>query len=303
MKLNKFELEKILQCISCGGNIKNLKCEKCGKRISKKDETYLYENFFTKEMVVEVKSYSEQTKQNKTNIINKVEKRMERSTTKGFIDFFKYLKKNKLINKKMKILELGGGYGWLSEYVSREVPFCVITDIVKDCLDYNNSCFKFVLPSQDIDKVFKPKSFDIIWVNSSLHHNKDLNSIYSAVSKVLKDNGLFIVTGELIFGFFEQGEKNLKEVNEMGLGDQPYKLRDYLKPSKKYFSKELLLPFSLSYLLNNPDFIETPHKRYLCHILKILKINKLSRTKFLKIIYPLIVRLIGAPIDIIFKKK
>ena len=109
----------------------------------------------------------------------------------------------------MRGLDLGGGTGWLSTFLS---TFDRIESI--DCVDSDQNNLAEMLPSivrllgGDASKIrailglFEPlqvrnQTYDLVVASSSIHHAPNLFSVMREVARVLKPEGTFLILNEL----------------------------------------------------------------------------------------------------------
>jgi SAM-dependent methyltransferase len=119
------------------------------------------------------------------------------------IDWQKYI-----INDNSVVLDIGGGTGWLSAYLSN------IENLSKlYVLDSSEFFLEHMLPEVvelmhgNIDKIvpvegfftpilFEDKSIDLVVASSSLHHGENLEFLLNEISRVLKNDGILIILNE-----------------------------------------------------------------------------------------------------------
>lgn len=116
-------------------------------------------------------------------------------------------------NYPLKVLDIGSGAGFVADRVCpilKKEDVFVFADISKKMLDYCQSIFrnrfKCELEFKNIDSGpldFPDNYFDIVTMNSVLHHIPDTKKILQEVSRVLKNGGLLIIAHEVNKAFFK----------------------------------------------------------------------------------------------------
>ncbi len=93
-----------------------------------------------------------------------------------------------------KILDLGCGYGWYTDYLSSVGGTAIGVDGSRKMIDickslYPNLCFDVV----DIEKPlpFENNSFDIVFCNQVLMDIRDIDTVLKEVYRILKSGGIF----------------------------------------------------------------------------------------------------------------
>ena len=122
-------------------------------------------------------------------------------------------KKYFIADKPLRILDLGSGSGFVAEHVCRNLKkedTFVFSDVSEKMLDYCKNKFKDKfncklefkrLGGELLD--FPTNSFDIVSMNSVLHHIPDTEKILEEVNRVLKFGGSLIIAHEVNKAFFE----------------------------------------------------------------------------------------------------
>ncbi len=118
-----------------------------------------------------------------------------------------------LTNKTLQVLDLGSGSGFVADHVcqnlKKEDTF-VFADVSEKMLEYCKKRFKnkFVcklefkqINSKLLD--FPDGYFDIVTMNSVLHHIPDTENILKEINRVLKINGHLIIAHEVNRDFFK----------------------------------------------------------------------------------------------------
>jgi ubiquinone/menaquinone biosynthesis C-methylase UbiE len=126
----------------------------------------------------------------------------------NYLDAIKLVDWNKYLEKDATILDLGGGIGWLSAFLSR---FENVSKIY--LLDSSRHFLQNMVPSivsimsGKIDKIvtiealfsplfFEEKSLDMVVICSTLHHADNIASLLLEIKRVLKDDGVLLILNE-----------------------------------------------------------------------------------------------------------
>jgi 2-polyprenyl-3-methyl-5-hydroxy-6-metoxy-1,4-benzoquinol methylase len=153
-------------------------------------------------------------------IYEKIYSQLERknNSVKGYSDYNKYAKQIKktlnpiqfLIEKdntyfptynfvkdksKLKILEIGCGYGYLT-YALRKLGHEVIgIDISKTAIEFAKNNFGGKFYERNIENLnFKENSFDLIIATELIEHLSDINLFITKSIKLLKNNGFLLIS-------------------------------------------------------------------------------------------------------------
>jgi ubiquinone/menaquinone biosynthesis C-methylase UbiE len=116
-------------------------------------------------------------------------------------------------NRSLRVLDIGCGSGFVADHVcnnlKKEDTF-VFTDISKEMLDYCENHFrdkfKCRLEFKTINSEtlgFPDDCFDIVTLNSVLHHIPDTKKILQEINRVLKTEGILIIAHEVNSAFFK----------------------------------------------------------------------------------------------------
>ena len=131
--------------------------------------------------------------------------------------YFHLLKIVGLNTDNISLLDVGCGLGYGSHLIKKYFNFkkvCAV-DINQDSINYAKNLFKNVeYDCQNANKLnFEDNSFDIVYNIESNHCYRDDKNFYKEVKRVLKPNGLYLMTDpfiamkdDLIF------EKNIRDV-------------------------------------------------------------------------------------------
>lgn len=107
-----------------------------------------------------------------------------------YLPVFDYLKKN--IGKKLKILEVGCGYGYTT-YAIKQMGFDVLgIDISKNAISFARKQFGDNFKAIDIDSV--KESFDFILATEVIEHVSNPQVFLSQLKKRLKREGTILIT-------------------------------------------------------------------------------------------------------------
>lgn len=126
----------------------------------------------------------------------------------NYLDAVKVIDWNTMIPEDAKVLDLAGGTGWLTAYLSAQpkVKEITIIDASKMYLEVNLPVSVKHLQGKiekikTIEGFFSPllvsdNSFDMIVVSSSLHHADNLESVVKELHRVLKPDGRCFILNE-----------------------------------------------------------------------------------------------------------
>ena len=180
----------------------------------------------------------------KTMGTNKKILKMMIDVGKNFTNFLEWIK----FNGNEKVLDLGAGNCWSTNYVSKKLSkgYCVALDIsdikyselesADVYIKHNKIFFERVL--SNMDKLpFKSDIFDIVFVNNAVHHASSLQNTCYEISRVLKRGGRLILTNEPVISSIKRINKKtyeiLNEDREKGFNENIYTLKDYIKSLKR----------------------------------------------------------------------
>ncbi len=129
------------------------------------------------------------------------------------IQFEKYSRALKDINLSGKILDLGSGTGLLSKFLNRKL---ISIDISKKMLKKSNS--KNV--QGDIAELpFKDDSFDVVISFSALMNSSNPKKTINEVNRILKSDGVFVVTYLKSFNFTKDLKQKFKIKESIDCGE------------------------------------------------------------------------------------
>lgn len=126
----------------------------------------------------------------------------------NYLDAVENIRWSKYIKEDSKVLDLAGGTGWLSAYLSKnsDVKSITLVDLSKQYLSVNLPVSVELL-NGDLSKIhtiegfFTPllledEQFDLIVVSSSLHHAENLEEVLIDLHRVLKTDGYCLILNE-----------------------------------------------------------------------------------------------------------
>jgi len=103
---------------------------------------------------------------------------------------YKYLK-NK---QKLKVLEIGCGYGYLTYSINKMGHETLGIDISKKAIDFAKSNFGVYYKTTSIEKFKTNQKYDLIIATELIEHLENPTKFIKNVSKKLKNNGKIIIT-------------------------------------------------------------------------------------------------------------
>tara|TARA_Y100001968_G_scaffold43263_1_gene33263 strand:+ start:2261 stop:3016 length:756 start_codon:yes stop_codon:yes gene_type:complete len=133
----------------------------------------------------------------------------------NFIDSFHYLldKVDYLIkdskDEEFNVIDSGCGIGWAGDlFISRFAtsslylldtsPEYTYGDIKETCFRSFKNTIKEYKQGFFSDMPFKDKSIDILIYNASIHHETNMNSAIKEAYRILKSNGILLITNEYL---------------------------------------------------------------------------------------------------------
>ena len=194
------------------------------------------------------------------------------------------------IKKEDKILDIGVGGGWTSEWLARWGHDVNAIDLVEEYVDIaRERANEFGLPNlkavqADAEGLpFEDESFDVVLVYDALHHCPDYKKAISEIYRVLKGGGWFAASEpsaahirdcseyQKETGIFEGGFNHLKlknELRKLGFGKVHVRLNPIFY--KSYVPHRVLKKIGLGFTGLAQDFI----MRFLSPLVFILRMNR-----------------------------
>lgn len=129
----------------------------------------------------------------------------------NYIDAIKIFDWNKYLSKNANVLDLGGGSGWLSAFLSKyeNVEKISLIDSSKYFLEkMAPGIFKIMNGIESkierIEGLFAPllvpdETYDVVVICSSLHHAENMEALLIELHRVIKKSGWLIVLNETPF--------------------------------------------------------------------------------------------------------
>ncbi|MBI2252086.1 MAG: class I SAM-dependent methyltransferase [Armatimonadetes bacterium] len=319
-KLNLFILKENSFEIKEG----NITCNNCNKKYAISDgiielilpdsEITKEKNFYLNEMNHNLKNDPYFTENNDAFILSLPKPTSKLTNRRFVIDYFikqgqnfSFILKQLKINKDYVILDIGAGKCWTStEFASLGCKVFAI-DIIKEKylglktaeIYINNKDIFFERICANMANLpFKEKTFDIVFFNSSFHHNHNINKTISEAVRVLKDDGKIILCNEPVKGIFRP-HKQHRDLKKHGLNENTYFIWEYKKIFSKYKIKfKTFFPDSLDIKLKN----WAENKNILYKILGNLYLYVFSKFADLKIMKTLLHTLFGMGLNLIGEK-
>ena len=122
--------------------------------------------------------------------------------------------------RRMKILDLGAGNGWLSYRLARVGHFPVAVDLLDDDRDGLGAAQHYLTQLRqefprfqaEMDTLpFESGQFDVAIFNASFHYSADYETTLREVMRCLRDAGLAIIADTPFYWRDESGKQMLKE--------------------------------------------------------------------------------------------
>lgn len=303
----KSEILKLLKCPRCGTYFKDkLNCSKCKYTLKVDGKIWIFDEFLTEEMKREDEVNRKITD---PTMIKKGYALDDMTIIEGERNVFviektiETLKSRGLLKSRMITLELGGARGWLTYILSKYVKKAYYIDI-SHCFMEHSRNISFLIPMQDLNKVFRKESFDLVWVNASLHHCDNLDIVFKNVLDILKKEGSFIITNDLIVGLCEFHKKDIDSAKKEGAQDKIYHMYDYVRSARRSgFDVSIEVPPDIPYYyLEHVDEIKTPLKRFLFKVCKKIGILQLTNARLFRNLYIPFANLLGSQVTFICRK-
>jgi ubiquinone/menaquinone biosynthesis C-methylase UbiE len=194
------------------------------------------------------------------------------------------------IRKEDKVLDIGVGGGWTSEWLARWGHDVTATDLVEEYIGIaRERANELDLPNLKTvqadaeDLPFEDESFDVVLVYDALHHCPDYKKAISEIYRVLKGGGWFAASEpsaahirdcseyQKETGIFEGGFNHFglkKELKKLGFGRVHVRLNPIFY--KSYVPHRVLKKVGLSFTGLAQDFI----MRFLSPLVFILRMNR-----------------------------
>lgn len=132
----------------------------------------------------------------------------------NYLDAVKMVNWDDYIPDKCDLLDLAGGTGWLSAYLSRHenVSKIYLVDSSKyylqkmlpGIIELMNGNNDKIIPIEGLfsPMYFEDNSLDVVVVCSSLHHAENMGSLLKEIKRVLKDRGFLLILNETPHGYW-----------------------------------------------------------------------------------------------------
>ncbi len=160
------------------------------------------------------------------------------------------------LEENMSILDIGAGTGELIELILRRYPSLDVKGIDIKLHTQDKNLKKMIKIGNVTKMPFNDNEFDVVFALDILEHIRDLKIAIMEIKRVLKNNGVLIVSApsENMFykmcRFLEKGTTSSKEADS---SEHYHDCSSIRKEAKKYIKleKEKLLPFPAPFNLFN----------------------------------------------------
>ncbi len=213
------KFESILQCVKCGKILKKIKCGyACSNKHSFNIEDDIPDFILDKKRLREEFNAQEKSVENYGGI----------NTNKAVTMSWKSWKRKLIVDKKGLILDNGCGTGRLSLLIPKD---CIVigSDVSLDMLREAKKRLKYLVRAQAEKLPFKDKTFDVVYTDSVLHHLQNPENGAKEIFRVLKDDGIAVVS-----------ETHAAVINRK-LRENAYEDKKRFGPWHKNFEKEELI--------------------------------------------------------------
>ena len=155
-----------------------------------------------------------------------------------------------------KVLDVGAGSGELMELVLRENPGLNIKGIDIKLHTQDRKLKSRIKIGSVTEMPFKNNEFDVVFALDTLEHIKDLKKAVLEIKRILKNNGILVISApsETVFyklcRFLEKGTTSSKEADSSEHYYGASRLKKEIKKCMK-LEKEKFLPFHKPFNLFN----------------------------------------------------
>lgn len=166
-----------------------------------------------------------------------------RAKTWAFFERFVLAKIEKEAARRLDILDLGAGNGWMSYRLTLRDHRPVALDIFSDYSDGLRSTRHYPQPFPCVEAEFdalpfRDGSFDLAIYNSSIHYSTDYRRTLAEARRCLRTSGRVVIMDSPVYRLPEHGEQMRTERHE--LFARQYGFRSDAVPSIEYFDEAML---------------------------------------------------------------
>ena len=123
--------------------------------------------------------------------------------------------------KNKVILDMGCGFGDHSKKLSQKgvkeiIAFDLSKELIKFANEQNIPNCKFEIGNMDQELKYKNNYFDLVISSLALHYVKNVNQLFSEVNRVLKKDGIFVIsTGHPIFDLLNESQESKIQIKRI----------------------------------------------------------------------------------------
>lgn len=133
----------------------------------------------------------------------------------NYLDAVEMVNWNEWINDGATVLDLGGGAGWLSAYISKiksirkifilDSSKFFLTEMMPEIVRLMHGDAQKIVPIEGLFSplFFEDETLDVVVICSSLHHADNLETVLKEINRVLKKGGLLFILNETPLSNFE----------------------------------------------------------------------------------------------------
>ncbi len=133
----------------------------------------------------------------------------------NYLDAIQIINWNEYLQSDSTVLDLGGGVGWLSAYLSKydsvktiynlDTSKFFLNEMMPEMIQLMSGRPEKIVPIEGLfyPLLFEDKSIDVVVASSSFHHADNLEKLLREVGRILKDNGLLFILNETPYPYFK----------------------------------------------------------------------------------------------------